>query len=103
VRNAHPITRETAVVRTTNVLHSDMGDEVVMLSLERDAYYGLDPIGAQIWKYLAEPRLVSALCEWLLPQFTVTPEQCEADVLSFLHALYEQDLIEIVGPETPAG
>lgn len=96
--DAHSITPETTVMRHQKVLHSDMGDAAVMMSVERGAYYSLDPIGTQIWKSLETPMLVSTLCAQLLTQYDVTPEQCAANVLRFLNELYAYDLIAIVEP-----
>jgi len=42
------ITITTIVKRNQEMLTSNIGDEIVMMSIENSAYYGLDPIGSKI-------------------------------------------------------
>ena len=90
------ISLDTTIVRTEKVVTADMGNEIVMMSLEKSSYYGLDPIGSKIWDRMETPIRVSDLCQGLLGDFDVEQEQCETDVLVFLNELYENDIIRIV-------
>jgi len=73
----------------------DLGDEVVILSLQRGVYYGLDPVGAHIWKLLETPRRVSELRDEILAEYEVEPERCETDLLNLLNRLSEEELVEV--------
>ena len=90
------ISRETTVVRSEDFLASTVGNELVMISIERGHYYALDDIGSRVWELLAKPITVADLCALLQPHFAVTPEQCEADVLAFLAELHEEGMVQVL-------
>jgi hypothetical protein len=83
--------------RSAGLLSADAGDELVMMSVEAGAYYSLDQIGRRIWDLIAEPATVGALCARLVAEYEVTPEDCQAQVLSFLDQLAEHRMIEVLG------
>lgn len=83
----------STVVRNDEIIYSDMGEETVMMSIEKGEYYGLDPVGRRIWEMVEKPVRVNDICGTLLGEFDVTPEQCEQDVLAFLNKLLEKDII----------
>ena len=83
----------TTVARNDEIISSDMGEETVMMSIEKGEYYGLDPVGRRIWELVQQPSLVNDICRTLLDEFDVTTEQCEHDVLTFLNRLREKDII----------
>ena len=89
---------DTLIVRTDSVITAGMGDEIVMMSMERSCYYGLDAIGSKIWDRIETPIRVCDLCQGLLGDFEVEREQCQIDVLAFLNELYGNDIISIVPP-----
>ena len=90
-----PITIHTKVSQSTEVVASEMDDEVVMMSIEQGAYFGLDPVGSRIWEIIEKPVDVSALCDQLLEEFEVTRDVCEGDTLSFLNKLSDDKLLEV--------
>lgn len=91
----HAITLETTVQRSQELLTSSIGDEVVMMSIENSAYYGLDPVGSKIWEMIAEPVRVSQLCDQLMERFEVSAEQCQADVLKFLNEMHDEGMLQV--------
>ena len=70
------------------------------MSVERGKYYDLDPISSDIWRRLAHPIAVSALCAELAARYAGAPETIERDVLQLLRQFAEQRLIEVRAPET---
>jgi hypothetical protein len=93
----------TVVVQSREPVAVDMDDTVVMMSLERGKYYGLDKVGSRIWELLAEPRSVADLCSTLEAEFEVDAETCAADVRAFLTELAGEHLIRIVDGSPPSG
>jgi Coenzyme PQQ synthesis protein D (PqqD) len=93
---AAPINLESTVVQHPALMSSEMGEEVVMMVLEKSAYYALDDIGSTIWRLISVPITVNQLCFSLIEKFDVPLEQCQIDVLGFLNDIYEQNLIDIV-------
>lgn len=90
------ITIQTIVLRSDEFMTAPLDGELMMMSLERGSYYGLDPISTKVWEHMAEPIRVADLCTQLVSDFDVTPAQCQADVLAFLSELYEEDMISLV-------
>jgi len=92
-----PLTIDTHVVRVSDVTSAEVDDELLMMRLESDAYFGLDDIGARIWALMEKPVRVGEVCSALVAEYDVTPEQCQRDVLLFLEDLAEKGLVHAVG------
>lgn len=92
----HPITLASTVTQHPDLMSESMGKEVVMMVLEKSAYYSLDETGGEIWGMIAQPMTVAQICDRLSESFEVTPEQCQADVLNFLNEIYGQGLVQVV-------
>jgi len=90
-----PLTLDSLVSRTQEILASEMGAETVMLDVAKGAYFGMDAVGSTIWKMLESPIRISDLCAALRTQFDVPAEDCQRDVLEFLGQLREQDLLNV--------
>lgn len=88
-----PITPATVFVRAEDLVSNRIDDEVVMMHLARGHYYGLDPIGSDIWERLANPTRVDALCAQLLESYDVDPDVCLADVTTLLQQLEAEALV----------
>ena len=95
--NEHAGVALSSVIATSDdLVSSDMDGEIVMMSVDKGEYYGLDETGSRVWTLLETPRQVSELCEILAGEFDVEQEQCERDVLAFLNELAEEELVSIV-------
>jgi hypothetical protein len=81
------------------VLSREVGDEVVLMSLATDAYFGLDGTGKRIWQLLAEGHSVGDTIESLATEYTVQNERVEEDVLALLTELVSVGLVEVIPPE----
>lgn len=70
-----------------------VGDEVVVLDLERSVYLSLNASGRELWLRLADgaerPQLVAALRD----AFEITADAAERDVAEFLDELIAHDLL----------
>lgn len=78
-----------------DVLHSPVGTEVAMLEIKKGVYYGLDPVGAHVWKYLATPRTIAELETFILDEYEVDAETCRRDLHALLLDMQQAGLIEI--------
>jgi hypothetical protein len=90
------ISTDTVIARTDGLMSAQVGDEVVMLHLDRNAYYDVDPIGAVIWQRLEMPAKVGDLVDWLIPRYEVDRETCLGDLVAFLSAALGEGVIRIV-------
>lgn len=86
----------TIVIQGDEQVTAEIEGEVVMMSVQRGHYYGLDAVGSRIWKLIQEPRSVAALCDLLQEEFEVDRATCERDVLEFLARLAAERLIKVV-------
>lgn len=77
-------------------LAADVDREVVILSIERGSYYGLDDIGSEIWQLLEAPIAVSAVCDALAEKYDASRAVIERDVLALLEQLAAEGLITMV-------
>jgi len=89
------ISINTIISQAKDIIASDIDDEVVMMSIENSAYYGIDNIGSCIWKLIENPCKVSELIEKIMDEFEVDRETCELDVLKFLQDLHEKKIIQV--------
>lgn len=81
---------------------SGLGDEVVILDLRSSSYLGLDEVGAEIWKLLAEPRTVADLEARLSALYDVDPADLSRDLRPFLEDLVDRGLVVLDGEDAQA-
>lgn len=89
------LTPDTVIERNESLLSAEVGSDLVMLHVEKNAYYDTDAIGADIWRQLERPTRIGDLCAALVERYDVAAAQCEADVLAFLRDAYREGLIRI--------
>ncbi|MDE3151002.1 MAG: PqqD family protein [Gemmatimonadota bacterium] len=94
-----PLSSESRIVAAPDLLASDLAGEMVVLNLADGVYYGLDAVGAHVWRLLGVPRTVRALVDEIVSQFDVDRERCHADLLSFLADLNAHGLVIAAAPE----
>lgn len=80
---------------------AELAGEVLILSLQTGAYYGLSDVGARIWDLLGTSPRVSELCARIVSEYDVEPDRCSRDVLALLQALVDRGLVEVRGEGTP--
>lgn len=80
----------------------DLEDEAAILHLKSGIYYGLNEVGAFIWRLIQQPRQVGEVRAALLAEYEVTAEQAQADLQSLLADLREHQLIDVRDAETGA-
>ena len=71
------------------------GEEVVVLDVHRGTYYGLDPIGARVWKMIQTPTTVGEVVGALVEEYEVTEERCFEGVRKLIERLLEHELVVI--------
>lgn len=69
-------------------------DAVIILNLNSGTYFGLDDLGARIWSLLGRTASIDELCNILLEEYDVAPNQLRADVESLLEELCSKGLLE---------
>jgi hypothetical protein len=73
-----------------------LGEESVILNMKNSSYYGLNAVGASIWKLLQQRRSVGELRDAIVDEYEVEPDRCERDVLELLDKLKSEGLVQVV-------
>lgn len=94
-RTKTAISRNATVVAVKNQVSARVGDEAVILHLKDCAYFGLNPVGAAVWKLIEKPKSVAQLRDAVLREFDVGTVECERDLLGLLESLAKAGLIEV--------
>ena len=85
----------STVVAAKDQISCDLAGEAAILNIKSGTYYGLDPVGARIWKLIQQPRSVDEVRQALLDEYEVEPERCDRDLLVLLEKLLAEGLIEV--------
>ena len=91
------ISLDTIVVASKDNVSCALGEEAAILHMRSGVYYGLDPVGARIWKLLDQPTSVKDLRTAIVDEYDVEPAKCERDLLALLEKLRTEGLIEVRG------
>jgi hypothetical protein len=87
------ITVDSKVQRNPEMVSGNMDGEVVMLSIQRGEYFGLDKIGSRIWDIIENSISISDIKNILLQEYEVDEETCLNDLIEFLEDLQNKGLI----------
>jgi hypothetical protein len=91
------LSTDSIVVATSEQVSCALGDESVILNLKNSVYYGMNPVGASVWKLLQQrQRTVAELCDAVLDEYEVDFERCERDILELLEKMRSEGLIQVV-------
>ena len=88
------ISNQTRIARKQDIVSSDVGEELVLMNVERGEYYGFNKVAAQIWRRLAEPVTVVNLVEALAAEYSGDPAAISADVQALLEKMADKGLLE---------
>lgn len=79
-----------------SVIEAVVDGEALLLNVETGIYFGLDLVGARIWKLLGSGATPEEIVDRLLSEYEAEPEQVRVDVGEFLGALVSRGLIQEV-------
>lgn len=89
------ISRQSIITVSREQVSCDLAGEAAILNLSDGVYYGLNEVGAAVWKMLQKPVTVDEICLEVMNQFDVDAGRCEQDVVSLLEDLQAKGLIEV--------
>lgn len=76
-----------------NVLSQSVADEAVLLDLESQSYFGLDPVATFIWDAVSAGKSEEEIMERITSEYDVDDDTARADLKLFLEQLREINLI----------
>lgn len=86
-------------VNSPHVIFENIDGELILVHMEKGAYYTTDETGAILWFLVESRSSVAEMCEALRFQYDAAPGDIEAAVASFIEHLLGEDLI---APGEPA-
>jgi hypothetical protein len=89
------IVPQTMVSAAKDQICTEVGEDAVILNLLDGVYYGLNPLGAYIWKMIQQPRAVADICDAIMKEYTVERERCMNDLVTLLEDMAAHKLVEI--------
>lgn len=79
----------------------EVADELVILSLESEEYFGLDPVGTRIWQSVVSAPTVGDAVGTLLDEFDIDEATLSRDIERLLDELAARKLVELVAARAP--
>ena len=89
--------KNSSVAVAEDVVSCDLDGEAAILNLKDGVYYGLNPVGARIWRLVQEPVTLDRILEVILEEYDVEAEQCLQDTTELLEELQNKGLVTIDG------
>ncbi len=90
------LTLNSTVQVSQEVVSCDLVEEAALLNLKDGVYYGLNPVGARIWKLIQKPKKLSDILEILVAEYDVERDVCQADLMELTEQLLDKELIKMV-------
>ena len=78
-----------------HVLMRQVGEELVLLNLDKEGYYGLNPAGSRLMQFAETGATMQDIVERMLTEFEVGREQLEIDVRTVAAELIAAGLLEV--------
>ena len=76
------------------ILFQKVQDEVVLLNMDSEQYYGLNPVAAEMWASLMKCGRVSEAAESLIACYEVEPETLKSDLNKLVTELMSGGLLK---------
>lgn len=81
--------------RKQRILSASVGEEIVMMSVERGLYYNLNGAGRHIWQLLETPRSLDQIVTALAEIYDAPEEKIRVEACAFLTRLESEGLLEM--------
>jgi bifunctional pyridoxal-dependent enzyme with beta-cystathionase and maltose regulon repressor activities len=76
-----------------DIVVQQIDKDLVLLNMNTEHYYGLDPVGSHFWQLIAENNNTSAAIDLLLLEYEVDRNRLENDIERLVTALSNAQLI----------
>jgi hypothetical protein len=84
------------IVRTArDAVSCELNGETTILNVRSGDYYGLDEVGASVWKMISQPHTVAEIIKAITLEYDVDAVRCEGDLIDLLGKLATHGLVEI--------
>jgi hypothetical protein len=76
-----------------DVVHQDLRGEIVLVHLQTNRIYSLNPTGARLWALLVEGRSQDEIKQQLLEEFEVAEDELDREMAALLSSLRAEQLV----------
>lgn len=83
------------VIISDQVFAQEVDDEMVLLDMNSENYFGLDETGSAIWQQLSEIKSLQVTYDILIEEYDVEPAQLENDIITFVQKLVDAGLVQV--------
>lgn len=96
LRDMKVLSFDSTVLASPQQISCDVAGEAVLLSMRDGEYYGLNEVGASIWRLIQQPRTVVEVRDALLEEYDgISAEECARAVADFLDEMISLKLVEL--------
>jgi coenzyme PQQ synthesis protein D (PqqD) len=88
-------TLDSTVKIPSGVIFQQLDGEAVLLSTQSEVFFGLDPVGTQIWQLLENHGELRTVVGALLERYDIGQEELEKELLDFINKLQTKGLVVI--------
>ena len=88
-----PIDERSRVSPSPSVYARDFGEEVVLLDFGKGEYFGLDAVGAEIWRRLEAGDELGAVASHISAHYEVGRDEALRDIVDLVAQLCERELL----------
>lgn len=88
---------ETKVRISPRVYARAFGDEIVLLDFGVGEYFGLDPIGAEVWQCLESGDTLTRIADKIVERYEVARDDALSDIVALVGEMQEHGLLEPIG------
>ena len=80
-------------VNSPRVIFENIDGELILVHMEKGAYYTTDEVGAELWNLIEARSNVAEMCRALGARYDADPDTIEQAVFAFLARLVDEDLV----------
>jgi hypothetical protein len=91
------IVSSSVVVAASRQVFVEVDGEFIILNTDTGMYYGLEDVGAHLWRQLQQPTAVADLCAAVRSDYDVDAARCERDITALLAQMTTEGLVEVRG------
>lgn len=90
-----PLDERSRVTISSSVYARTFGDEVVLLEFGKGEYFGLDAVGAEVWRRLEVGDDIGAVADHIAAGYEVSRAEALRDIVDLVTQLRSHDLVKI--------
>lgn len=93
------IQKDHYLIKESDVLFTSMGEDAVLLHVQRGDYYSLNRVGARLWVLTDGTKSIKDLAGLITEEFDISLDQAIKDILELAEQLEKEGLVTV--SETP--